>query len=144
MTTLIRWYDDTQRVLYLEFGPGWDWEALYTLCQRAEQLRQTVSHPIGFLVHAPHTNEFPPGLSVTRMKRLLELDPDERFLIIVGTSLFVQMMISSIMSLMGFDQRQRVHFASTLDEAAPILAAQLARLPAAASAPAVHNQARSA
>ncbi len=144
MTTLIRWYDDTQRVLYLEVGPGWDWEAVYALCERAGQLRQTVRHPVGFLVHAPHTNEFPPGLSVTRMKRLLELDADERFLIIVGTSLFVQMMISSIMSLMGFDQRRRVHFASTLDEAAPILAAQLARLPAPAGAPPARDQARSA
>lgn len=141
MTTLIRWYDEAKRVLYLEIGPGWGWEDIYALCQRAGQLRETAQHPIGYLVYAPHTNEFPPGLSVTRMKRLLELGPGERFMIVVGTSLFVQMMIASIMSLMGFEQRQRVHFASTLDEAAPILAAQLPRLEAA---PAARGPARSA
>ena len=130
MNVDIRWYNDAKNVLYIEVGDGWVWEDIDTLNRHTERICAAVPHPIGYLVHAPHTRELPPGLSVTRLKAALHFRPQEKFAIIVGTSLYVQMMISSITGLLGFEQRQRVHFASTLEEAEQILAVQLPLLKA--------------
>lgn len=128
MNIKIRWYNIDKTVILLEFGRDWAWEDLYALQTQLVAMRQETGHAFGYLVHAPHTHELPPGLSVTRLRKALMLEEKERFIILVGTSLFVQMMMSSIMSLLGMDQRSRLHFASTLHEAQPILTDQLATL----------------
>lgn len=122
------WYNGDTRVILIEIGRNWTWDEFYGMMVYVKALRHEVDHPIGYLVHAPHTHELPPGMSVTRLKKVVTLGEDERFIILVGTSLFVQMMIASIMSLLGMDQRRRLHFAATMAEAQPILDTQLAAL----------------
>lgn len=124
MCVEVVWDDAEQSTIRMVFSRKWNWDEFYQAADRVDDLTRSVEHPVAYLVDMRQTRTFPSGISAARVRHALTFNyPNVALAIVVGTSLFVQTMTASLMSVVG--QRENYLFLEDIDEARALIAERL-------------------
>jgi hypothetical protein len=103
MSVHVKWYDDTHRILYYEFGGTVIWNDYVTALSQGRVMMQSVSHQVCVLNLMLSSVTLPEGF-VTKVRTIIETEPDNH-----GCVMFVHPPLSFVMTM---DKIQRIipHF----------------------------------
>lgn len=127
MSVEVVWDDAEKTIVRLIFSPQWTWEDLYQSNSVTDELTASVNHRVGFLIDMRQTREFPPGLSASKIKESIRFThPNSSIAVVVGNSMFVQMMVTSLVRVLG--RRDDFLFAEDIDQARALITNHLQKL----------------
>jgi len=118
------WDNPEKTIVRLIFSPQWSWEELYQSNPITDEMAASVDHRIGFLIDMRQTREFPAGVSAARVKEAIQFShPNSSIAVVVGNSMFVQMMVTSLVRTLG--RREDFAFVEDIDQARALIAEHL-------------------
>lgn len=122
MSVHVRWYDESQRVLYYEFRGAILWDDYLAALSYGRILMQSMPHQVSVLNSMLTEAHLPEGF-VTKVRTILETEPENRGCIVfVSPSLaFIQMMDKVQRIIPRFDEY--CFFANTEAEAITLIRA---------------------
>jgi hypothetical protein len=124
MAVHIAWEDERKRVLHYRLDDDWTWVEFFAAKKQANQLMDTVSHPLGVIIEAPPAPILPSNIISNARKALRSTHPNTVVIVIIATHPLIRTMFHTTRAL-GRIANFRVELASTLDEARTIIDARL-------------------
>jgi hypothetical protein len=127
MSVEVVWDDAEKNIVRMIFSRQWTWEELYQSNPITDAMAASVDHKIGFLIDMCQTRDFPAGVSASKVKEAIRFThPNSAIAVMVGNSMFVQMMVTSLVRVLG--RRDDFLFAEDIDQARALIANHLQKL----------------
>lgn len=125
MSITVRWANDRQNVIHMEFQRGWKWHDLYTALEQTDDLITSVPHTVHLLIDIRRAGGIPADFVTVAGDMFAKgsARPNEGKKIVVGAGPLIRMAYTGFISTFGSQMRNRPFlFASNLDEAQAMLA----------------------
>jgi hypothetical protein len=117
----IRWEDDTRTTILIEFDEQWTWEDFEQIEIMTSQLLDEVDHKVCFLADASQTRTIPPNVSISRMRRVIELNhANSDIIVVAGMNMFLRLMLDTVIRVLK--SQSAIHTVKDMQEAREKLA----------------------
>lgn len=98
----VRWGDETYRCIYIKFHETWDWEDFYKLDEITKPMLDTADSPVCYVVEMSKTRFTPAGISILRIRKVLEFrHPNSDLMVIVGINTYLRMIRNTVLKVLG-------------------------------------------
>lgn len=130
----VQWHNPEKTILRVTFTDPWTWQDFYAMDELTEALADAVPHKVCYIVDLRHTRMVPPGISLGRVRAVLQpRHPTTDLIVAVGMVPFIRVMLNTIIHASG-RLKTSLMMVDTMDKAEQIIAERQAR--SADSAPA--------
>ncbi len=123
MAISVQWDNNEQTIVRFEYEGNWDWEGFYKYIGEANEMMDTVPHPVVSIVDMSKTNHMPPN-AIAHIRRIVDVSKEHNnsnISVFVGAGRFAEMLFSTLQkvypdtkTIAGF------HFVDTIEEARPL------------------------
>ncbi len=99
MSIDVKWYDDTQRVVYWAFRGKWTWEEYAEAQLVSNALIHSADHTVHIIGNLEQSPGLPPNAITVYRANLSTTEPNTGMIILVGANGFVRTMINLFLKL---------------------------------------------
>ncbi len=102
MGVIVSWYNPEQTIIYIEFERKWTWDDVYAIDDITTEMLLSVNNPVCFLVDVSVLTGLPRGMSVTKLKKVLNFEHSNSVAtIIYGISPFLRPFFVTLVNAVG-------------------------------------------
>lgn len=118
MSVDVRWYDDSQQIIYYEFQKGWDWPMVSNALQQGRELADSVQHDVDCIVDLTRSGMFmPKGVFAFARHYYNNAPIDNMKMTVVVGPRFVKSLGDTSAKLTGQGSKWPMHFVTSMTEA---------------------------
>lgn len=102
MGVIVSWYNPEQSIIHIVFERKWTWDDVYAIDDITSEMLMSVSNPVCFMVDVSMLTGLPRGMSVTKLKQVLNFEHSNSVAtIIYGVSPFLRPFLVTLVNAVG-------------------------------------------
>ncbi len=102
MPIQVSWYNESKTAIYLTFTDPWTWEDFTVADKKGTEMMEGLNHEVSFLADFTHARQFPRGMSLQRVRSVLNFDnANSGTLVVFGVNPFLRVMLNTMLTAAG-------------------------------------------